>query len=307
MAALSFPGSPLNGATYTVGVQTWQWDATNLAWRLIAVPQVGVGAITTTNILDGTILDVDINSAAGIALTKLASGTSAYHIVCNGSGQPAYVQMTGDITQTNTGVTAIGTGVIVDADISGSAAIALSKLATSTPGNIVVYSASNIPTSTAMSGDVFISNSGATTIQANKVLRTMIQPYGVDLSGGTTGSIANTVTGDFTGFTSTSVGTGTNAITNGFQAAVTGMWAYTIRITGGSAGLGLIPIVNYLPSGATVATQIFSLPQGGNPTMAATGTVWLASGDRLTFQATNNTSAAATLSAAGNIRLITNS
>ena len=131
MAALSFPAGPSNGQTYTVGVQTWQWDSSAPAWRLIAVPQVGVGAITSTMIADNTIVNADINSAAGIALTKLATGTSAYHIVCNGSAQPAYVQMTGDITQTNAGVTSISSGVIVDADINSAAAIAYSKLALS--------------------------------------------------------------------------------------------------------------------------------------------------------------------------------
>jgi hypothetical protein len=76
MAALSFPASPTNGQIFTAGVQTWQWDSAGLAWRLLAVPQVGVGAITSTMILDDTIVNADINSAAAIAISKLASSSA---------------------------------------------------------------------------------------------------------------------------------------------------------------------------------------------------------------------------------------
>lgn len=135
MAALSFPGSPTPGQTYTVGVQTWQWDNVNLAWRLIAVPQVGVGAITSTMIADNTIVNADINSAAGIALTKLATGTAATVVMHNGSGVPTATAVTGDVTISATGVTAIGAGVIVDADIADGAAITKIKLSTA-PGEL---------------------------------------------------------------------------------------------------------------------------------------------------------------------------
>lgn len=56
----------------------------------------------------------DIAAAAGIVLTKLANGTSAYIIVCNGSAVPTYVAMSGDITISNAGVTAIGADKVKD-------------------------------------------------------------------------------------------------------------------------------------------------------------------------------------------------
>lgn len=62
------------------------------------------GTVTSTMIADGTIVNADINASAAIALSKLASGTSAQIIVANGSGVPAYVTLSGDATISNTGV-----------------------------------------------------------------------------------------------------------------------------------------------------------------------------------------------------------
>ena len=87
------------------------------------------GTVTSAMILDGTIVNGDINASAAIALSKIASGTSGQIIVANASGVPTWVSETGDITISDTGVTAISSGVIVDADINASAAIAQSKIA----------------------------------------------------------------------------------------------------------------------------------------------------------------------------------
>jgi hypothetical protein len=71
----------------------------------------------------------------------------------------------------------VTTGVILDGtltnnDISSSAAIAFSKLASLTAGNLLVGNSSNVVTSTNPSGDVDISSAGAFTIQANSVALT---------------------------------------------------------------------------------------------------------------------------------------
>jgi len=58
---------------------------------------------------------------------------------------------------------------IVNADINSSAAIAHSKLANVSSGQVIVGNGSNVPTAVAMSGDVAIAAGGATTIQANSV------------------------------------------------------------------------------------------------------------------------------------------
>ena len=75
------------------------------------------------------IVNADINASAAIALTKLASITAGQVLLGNASNVPTATAITGDVTVTSGGVTAIGSGVIVDADISSSAEIAVSKLA----------------------------------------------------------------------------------------------------------------------------------------------------------------------------------
>jgi len=58
---------------------------------------------------------------------------------------------------------------IVNADINSSAAIALTKLANVSSGQVIVGNGSNVPTAVAMSGDVAIAAGGATTIQTNAI------------------------------------------------------------------------------------------------------------------------------------------
>jgi len=90
-------------------------------------------------------------------------------LVGSAGGIATPVAMTGDISITNAGVTAIVAGVIVNADINAAAAIAYSKLAALPSAQILVGSAGNVPTAVAMSGDVTISNAGVTTIGAGAI------------------------------------------------------------------------------------------------------------------------------------------
>jgi hypothetical protein len=80
-------------------------------------------------VLSGSIANADINASAAIAFSKLASLSSANILVGNGSNVATSVAVTGDVTISNAGVTAIAAGVVVNADVSASAAIAFSKLA----------------------------------------------------------------------------------------------------------------------------------------------------------------------------------
>ena len=78
------------------------------------------------------LVNADIASAAAIAYSKLATLTSG-NIVLGSSANVATSQaVTGDVTISNAGVTAIATGVIVNADINASAAIAGSKIVAAT-------------------------------------------------------------------------------------------------------------------------------------------------------------------------------
>jgi len=144
--------------------------AADIAAGTITATELADGAVTSGKILDGTIVNADINASAAIALSKLATSTAGNIIVYNSSGVPTAVAETGDVTISDTGVTAIASGVIVNADINASAGIALSKLATSTAGNIIVYNSSGVPTAVAETGDVTISDTGVTAIASGVIV-----------------------------------------------------------------------------------------------------------------------------------------
>jgi hypothetical protein len=94
--------------------------------RAIVFPDQSGNVLVSGN---ASIVNADISASAAIAYSKLASLTSGNLLVGNGSNVATSVAMSGDVTITNAGVTAIASGVIVDADISASAEIAVSKLA----------------------------------------------------------------------------------------------------------------------------------------------------------------------------------
>ena len=63
----------------------------------------------------------------------------------------------------------IADGTIVNGDISNSAAIALSKLASGTSGQVVIANATGVPTYTTLSGDITVNDTGVVSIAANSV------------------------------------------------------------------------------------------------------------------------------------------
>jgi hypothetical protein len=87
-------------------------------------------------------------------------------LIGNSSNVAQARTMSGDITIDNTGVTAISTGVIVDADINASAAIAASKLAALTASRAVVTDSSGfISTTTTTSTEIGYVNGVTSSIQ----------------------------------------------------------------------------------------------------------------------------------------------
>lgn len=80
----------------------------------------------------------------GISVGATTSLTNSHILVGNASNQPADVAMSGDITITNTGVTAIGAGKVLDANVGSGAAIALTKLAALSNSQLVVTNSSGI-------------------------------------------------------------------------------------------------------------------------------------------------------------------
>ena len=152
------------------------WDETNNRWTVgsetfVAGTFVGAltgtaSAVTTnanltgdvtsvgnaTSIASDIIVNADINSSAAIAFSKLASLTSANILVGNVSNVATSVGVTGDVTITNAGVTAIGSGkvtstmildgTILNADVNSSAGITVGKIALAS--NALMVGASSV-------------------------------------------------------------------------------------------------------------------------------------------------------------------
>ena len=82
----------------------------------------GTTLIKTTagiRVQDGGIANIQIRDTAAISLSKLAAGTASDLIIANGSGVPAYVQMSGDATIDSAGVITIGIGAVTSDKLAG--------------------------------------------------------------------------------------------------------------------------------------------------------------------------------------------
>jgi hypothetical protein len=156
--SLVFEGATSNAFETTLAVTDPTADRTitfpNVTGTVITTGDTGT--VTSTMIADGTIVDADINASAAISYSKLASLTAGNILLGNASNVPTSTAVTGDVTISNAGVTAIASGVIVDADINASAAIADSKLAT-------ISTAGKVSGTAITSGNLVTSGSLATT------------------------------------------------------------------------------------------------------------------------------------------------
>lgn len=111
---------------------------------------------------------------------SLPSGTDGQIIVYDVSNDPQSVTMGGDATIDNSGqlslsnssvdTAELAAGAVTNIKVDASAAIEFSKLESLTDGNLLIGSASNVATSTAISGDISISNSGVVSISSGVVV-----------------------------------------------------------------------------------------------------------------------------------------
>lgn len=84
--------------------------------------------------------------------------------------------LAGNATINDSAVTAakLAASAVTNAKVSASAAIALSKLASGSSGQVVVGNSSGVPTAVSMTGDIAITDAGVTAIGADKVLTTNV-------------------------------------------------------------------------------------------------------------------------------------
>lgn len=91
----------------------------------------GIAHVSSGTWSYSSIVNADVSTSAAIAYSKLAALTSAHILVGNGSNVATDVAMTGDVTISNAGVTAIGAGKVTNTMLAGS--IATSKISLTAP------------------------------------------------------------------------------------------------------------------------------------------------------------------------------
>ena len=153
----------------------WKVGTGSTAWTSLGyIPAFSLSAYPLVN--------ADIASAAAIAYSKLATLTSGNIVLGSASNVATSTSVTGDVTISNTGVTAIATGVIVNADINASAAIAGSKIVAAT---------------TSVVGAVQLSDSTSTTSSVLAATPTAVKSA-YDLAAAALPKAGGAMTGDIT-------------------------------------------------------------------------------------------------------------
>ena len=191
LAALTAGSYITSAGTYTgATARTFAVDATdaNTASKVVARDASGnfsAGTITAalsgnaTTATTATQVTNALTAGSGLASGGTFTGASARTFTVDSGSMAAYFsssafgQVSGDITITSAGVAAIGSGVIVNADINNSAAIAVSKLAASTISGITL--GSNLATLTigdGLSGTSYNGSTGVTAAVDSTVVRT---------------------------------------------------------------------------------------------------------------------------------------
>lgn len=151
------------------------WDQNNdvfLKWDGASWTEFGgLAGITAGQGLtkSGSTLHIDLLAAGGLEITP-----------ADDSGQLG-IKLDGTTLTVGAGGLKVSTGGIANNEIDASAAIAFSKLAALSDGNILVGNGSNVATSVAVSGEASIDNTGAMTLSNAAVI-------GKVLTGFTTGS-----------------------------------------------------------------------------------------------------------------------
>lgn len=160
----------------------------------------GTGAVLTSGLSiqvklastsqSGYLSAADWNTFNGKVGTSLAAGRL---FVGNASNVATAVDITGDVVFSNAGVTAISTGVILNADINGSAAIAQSKMAVLTASLVMATDGSGFATTvagftTTIGGYMITLTSNVQTQLNDKDTKIMgLSGAGISTGAGTTG------------------------------------------------------------------------------------------------------------------------
>lgn len=179
-----------NGSTWFVaydvsaeGEGALAWDQNNdmfLKWDGASWSEFGgLAGITAGQGLtkSGNTLHIELLSTGGLEITP-----------ADDTGQLG-IKLDGSTLAVGAGGLKVATGGIANNEISGSAAIAFSKLAALSDGNILVGNGSNVATSVAVSGEVSLANTGAMTLSNAAVIGKVLTGFSAS-----SGSVAATDT-----------------------------------------------------------------------------------------------------------------
>jgi len=124
----------------------------------VDLAHLSANSVDSSKIVDGSIVNADVNASAGIEISKLGDLNSSKILVGNGSNRPSPVDMSGDVTITNAGVTTIGADAVQIGNISD------------TETSLTANSDAKIPTSKAVADHVVnvVNSVGGFVIVADK-------------------------------------------------------------------------------------------------------------------------------------------
>ncbi len=133
-------------------------DSEHIVDGSVDLAHLSANSVDSSKIVDGSIVNADINANAAIDISKLGDVNSAKIIVGNGSNRPTPVDMSGDVTITNAGVTTIGADAVQIGNISD------------TETTLTANSDAKIPTSKAVADHVVdvVNSVGGFVIVADK-------------------------------------------------------------------------------------------------------------------------------------------
>lgn len=187
---------------------------------------------------------------------------------------------------------------LVNADVSASAAIDFSKLATLTAGNVLLGNGSNVATSTALSGDITVNSSGVTAIGSSKVTNTMLagsiaasKLVGSDIA--TVGTITSgvwnagavTSSGTVTGVAGTFSGVLSTSDTTDATTSTTG----SLKAAGGLGVAKSVFLGNRLVKGTDTGFGVFEQSNAAQTVLSGTTQVGVAAAIRGNSSATART------------------
>lgn len=271
LTVVALQGNAVKAQTLGAGqdqyVLTWNNSTTN--WQ--ALPNSGGSGITQ--------LTGDVTAGPG-------SGSQAATVVkINGTSVPA-TPTANQVLVASSGTTATW-ATIVDANVSASAAIAVSKLASGTSAQILQNNGTPTPTWTTVSGDVSITNAGVTTvgaIQGNTVTAGALTKGQFFVATTTSNWAATTLSGDLTESGTTAgqvtvskINTATvpaaGALTTGNVLQVTGASALSYAAVNLAGGANFV--TGTLPTGNQAAQSLTLIGDatGSGTTTSTTTTV----------------------------------